>query len=169
MRSFKTLFGAAVVGALFMPGLAGAQEARSRIAIDEGAPQSRVLQYVESAQQQSILHGGEVALNLNIPVAWDDSRITPSSAALLDRVAFALSQSAPEARLLIEAHTDSRGGEAYNLALSKRRAEAVLIHLIGAGIPASRMSADGYGEARPLAHTNPGEAINRRAEIVFLN
>ncbi|MDY6982443.1 MAG: OmpA family protein, partial [Pseudomonadota bacterium] len=68
---------------------------------------------------------------------------------------------------VIEGHTDSDGTEAYNQSLSERRAQAVMNRLVQAhGIPASRLSAVGYGEARPVVENNSSanKARNRRIE-----
>lgn len=65
----------------------------------------------------------------------------------------------------IEGHTDSMGPDAYNQALSQRRANAVREILINEyGIPASRLDAIGYGESQPVASndTPEGRAENRR-------
>lgn len=67
----------------------------------------------------------------------------------------------------IGGHTDSTGSETYNEKLSRERAESVREFLIGAGIPATRLTAEGYGEARPIASNNTakGRQENRRVEI----
>ena len=67
----------------------------------------------------------------------------------------------------IGGHTDSTGSEAYNEKLSEERAESVRQFLIEAGVPASRLTAEGYGEARPIAtnQTAVGRQANRRVEI----
>ncbi len=69
----------------------------------------------------------------------------------------------------IRAYTDSIGSNAYNLNLSKRRANALKKLLIRQGIPASSITAIGKGEADPIADnaTKAGQAINRRGEFVF--
>lgn len=67
--------------------------------------------------------------------------------------------------VVIEGHTDSDGADAYNQALSERRAQAVMNRLITAhGIAASRLKATGYGEEKPLvANSSPAnKASNRR-------
>lgn len=68
----------------------------------------------------------------------------------------------------IEAHTDSQGADAANLALSQKRAEAVRLILVGAGMPAAHVKAVGKGETTPLADnaSAEGRARNRRVEIV---
>ncbi len=67
----------------------------------------------------------------------------------------------------IQGHTDSVGSASYNQGLSERRAKSVADYLVSNfGIAASRLSAVGYGEARPIADngTAEGRALNRRAE-----
>ncbi len=69
--------------------------------------------------------------------------------------------------LTIEGHTDNVGNDAYNLELSQKRTESVRDYLISKGINASRLTAIGYGEARPIADNNKasGKAKNRRVEL----
>lgn len=67
--------------------------------------------------------------------------------------------------VVIEGHTDSDGTEAYNQGLSERRAQAVMNTLVrDHGIAASRLSAVGYGEGRPVVENNSAanKARNRR-------
>lgn len=70
-------------------------------------------------------------------------------------------------RLRIEAHTDSQGADAANLALSQKRAEAVRAELVAAGLPAARLAAVGKGESDPVTGNDSaeGRARNRRVEI----
>ena len=77
----------------------------------------------------------------------------------------------PDLRIEVGGHTDSRGSDALNLRLSQRRAESVLEYLAQAGVSRSRLSAVGYGEARPVASNDneTGRALNRRVEFVVLN
>jgi outer membrane protein OmpA-like peptidoglycan-associated protein len=71
--------------------------------------------------------------------------------------------------LSIEGHTDNTGDAVMNLDLSKRRATAVKNYLIEQGVEASRLSAQGFGEIRPVADngTDAGRALNRRVEMVL--
>jgi peptidoglycan-associated lipoprotein len=70
-------------------------------------------------------------------------------------------------RVLIEGHTDERGGREYNLALGQRRAEAVLKSLTLLGVQDSQVEAVSFGKEKPAA-TGGNEAAwakNRRAEL----
>lgn len=74
---------------------------------------------------------------------------------------------ARDTRIVIEGHTDERGGREYNLALGQKRAEAVQRSLTLLGVPAERIEAVSFGEERPAANGSD-ESVwsqNRRAEI----
>ncbi len=74
-----------------------------------------------------------------------------------------------EMNVLVEGHTDAIGTDEYNLDLSKRRAQAVQDFLISQGVDAKRLSAEGYGESRPVAdnETEEGRQKNRRVDLVI--
>jgi outer membrane protein OmpA-like peptidoglycan-associated protein len=71
---------------------------------------------------------------------------------------------------MIEGHSDTLGSEAYNLKLSRHRAEAVRSFLVSQGIVADRLRVKGIGEARPLVSSGDSEtqALNRRVEFLRL-
>jgi OmpA-OmpF porin, OOP family len=76
----------------------------------------------------------------------------------------------PDTSAVIEGHTDDVGSDDYNLQLSQRRAESVVDYLVNSnGIAASRLSAVGYGESRPLVSnaTEEGKRQNRRVDAVI--
>jgi lipid-binding SYLF domain-containing protein len=74
----------------------------------------------------------------------------------------------PTWRVRVEGYTDNVGSPDANAKLSEQRADAVKTWLVGHGIDASRLTAKGYGAARPIASngTDEGRAQNRRVEIV---
>lgn len=84
----------------------------------------------------------------------------------VERIAAVLDQY-PRTVVRVEAHTDSQGSEAYNLDLSRRRAEAVENVMQQLGISSSRIEATGLGESLPLASNEDaaGRTMNRRLEI----
>lgn len=86
---------------------------------------------------------------------------------MLDRVVAVL-DTHTNTGLKILGHTDSMGSELYNLRLSIERAQAVMDYLRTRGVTLARLSADGRGEAEPIADndTESGRAVNRRVEIV---
>ncbi|MCG8332105.1 MAG: OmpA family protein [Chitinophagales bacterium] len=67
----------------------------------------------------------------------------------------------------IMGHTDNTGEPEYNLELSEQRAQSVYSYVTGKGIDASRLTATGYGETRPVAtnDTEEGREQNRRVEF----
>jgi outer membrane protein OmpA-like peptidoglycan-associated protein len=71
--------------------------------------------------------------------------------------------------ITIEGHTDSRGDPAYNVALSKKRAQAVGKYLVKNGISQDRLSYEGYGPKFPIDtnETPEGRARNRRVEFLL--
>jgi outer membrane protein OmpA-like peptidoglycan-associated protein len=73
----------------------------------------------------------------------------------------------PNAKFVIEGHTDSDGREELNQKLSDSRAESVVTYLTTIGMTGNRMSSVGYGESRPIASnkTRAGKQENRRVEI----
>jgi outer membrane protein OmpA-like peptidoglycan-associated protein len=75
----------------------------------------------------------------------------------------------PVGKIFLEGHTDDTGSAEDNLVLSKRRAESVKRYLISRGIREDFITADGKGEASPIASndTPKGRAENRRVEIVL--
>jgi peptidoglycan-associated lipoprotein len=70
-------------------------------------------------------------------------------------------------KLLLEGHTDERGGREYNLALGQRRAEAVSRALALLGVQDGQLEAVSYGKERPAANGNDESAWarNRRVEL----
>jgi outer membrane protein OmpA-like peptidoglycan-associated protein len=94
------------------------------------------------------------------------SVLRPASFAALDQVAASLVAN-PDIRIEIAGHTDAVGSEESNLRLSQARADAVRAYLAEKGVAPARMTAVGYGEARPVAsNSSPeGRAQNRRVEL----
>jgi len=100
----------------------------------------------------------------------DSATLDPDSRHILDEVATSL-LAWPEVRVEVGGYTDSSGNDAYNLDLSRRRAEAVRDYLVARGVSSSRLEAHGYGESDPIADnaTAEGRARNRRVELERLD
>jgi len=73
----------------------------------------------------------------------------------------------PALKVEIQGHTDNRGAEDYNTALSQKRAEAVMNYFMEKGIAKDRLSAKGYGMSKPVTSNNTaaGRAENRRVQL----
>jgi len=102
----------------------------------------------------------------NLTFVTNSATINPSSNSFLKEMADYLKAN-PTFNIKITGHTDNVGNDAYNLDLSKRRADAVKDYLVGQGIGEISISTEGKGETEPIADNNTaeGRASNRR--VVF--
>jgi outer membrane protein W/outer membrane protein OmpA-like peptidoglycan-associated protein len=98
----------------------------------------------------------------------NSATLTSQSSLTLDAVVAVVAQR-PNAQVEVRGYTDSRGSDAYNLALSQRRAAAVVAYFAAHGIPAARQSSTGLGKINPIAgnDTAEGRAQNRRVTLRF--
>src|SRR5918999_408938 len=99
---------------------------------------------------------------------WDRSNLSQQALATIKQAADAF-KTKGNARITATGHTDTSGPEAYNMALSLRRANAVKDALVRNGVPAQAITVIGRGEAGLLVQTADGvrEPQNRRVEIVI--
>lgn len=97
-----------------------------------------------------------------------EKALSPIGRQNVDRVAHALAEQPKDSSFQVVGYTDNTGSDKENQALSAARAQAVADRLSEAGIDSSRISADGRGEADPVASndTREGRASNRRVEII---
>ncbi|MEM7416645.1 MAG: OmpA family protein [Gemmatimonadota bacterium] len=97
---------------------------------------------------------------------FDSDRLRGESTPTLDELRRVLEDHG-DLSVTIEGHTDSAGDDAYNQALSERRAQAVVDYLVEAGIDASRLDSAGMGESHPVGEndTEAGRQQNRRVVI----
>ncbi len=88
---------------------------------------------------------------------------------VLDSVVLVL-QEFNQTIIVVAGHTDSRGSDSYNQALSERRANSVAQYLMQKGVAAARIDAVGFGEKHPIADngTAEGRALNRRVELSLI-
>jgi len=100
-----------------------------------------------------------------INYALDQTEIKPEAAAILDKL-IALMKEFPDLEMRVESHTDARGSDEYNMALSKRRAKAASDYLISKGIDPNRIIDKGYGETKLLNKcTNGVECAEEQHEV----
>lgn len=112
----------------------------------------------------------DIVLRLSgLSFAAGKSEITDQHVSLLEKVK-GIIELFPEARLVVEGHTDDRGDPAGNMTLSERRAFAVMQYLRQMmTIPSDRIRAIGYGSDKPIASQGSaeGRAKNRRIDILI--
>lgn len=97
------------------------------------------------------------------------STLRSGAQASINRIAVVLRQY-PQHQILVEGHTDATGSDELNHQLSHDRATAVRMALVEGGVDASKISSEGFGEARPVATnaTAAGRQQNRRVEIIIV-
>lgn len=118
---------------------------------------------------QRIEVGTTVVLK-NIFFDYDKATLRPESFAELNRVLNILNKQ-PKLKIEISGHTDNKGSLEYNKQLSKARAKTVVDYLIEKGIPADRLTYEGYAFEKPIAtnDTDEGRQLNRRVEFKVLS
>lgn len=109
----------------------------------------------------------------NIYYEYGKYRLKKEQKEILDEAVVSLMKEAPEIVVELGSHTDDRGGEAFNLKLSQKRADEIVTYVVKKGIDKSRIIGKGYGYTVPVAPNkfddgtdNPdGRAMNRRTEF----
>jgi outer membrane protein OmpA-like peptidoglycan-associated protein len=107
----------------------------------------------------------------SVRFSFDQASVPSEAAALLDDLIAKIKSYGKAVYIEIEGHTDSTGGEEYNLDLGEKRAWAVRDYMSkSGGIPLHAMSVISYGESQPVADngTPEGRAQNRRVVIRVL-
>jgi outer membrane protein OmpA-like peptidoglycan-associated protein len=144
--------------------LAAEREARTKAEAETQAALQSLERIAEIRQEQR-----EVIITLNGAVLFEFNKavLLPIARTRLEEVAQALMEMEPGSTMIVEGHTDARGSDSANRALSQARAEAVVAFLIGRGVDPTLIRAVGKGEQEPVADNRSaeGRANNRRVEI----
>ena len=121
------------------------------------------------AQPREARHtADQTAFGFRINFRFDSAVIPADAYEYLDTVGTVL-HSEPDVSIVVEGHTDAKGGDAYNMKLSERRAKAVETYLVQKHrIAVSRIRAVGKGEGEPLT-ANPFDQTNRRVQFARAN
>ena len=130
--------------------------------------QAEELKQIEGVEVNHEPGTGEIEVRMTSDILFDynSAALRSESRATLNELASNFSQY-PDNRIVVEGHTDSTGGDAYNQRLSEQRAGTVADYLIERRVPADNVIVYGYGEMRPKASndTAEGRQLNRRVEI----
>lgn len=115
--------------------------------------------------------GGKPAMGPNVYLVFfdfDRSNLSPVAQRVIEKVVADAAKEAP-ARITVSGNADRSGSEAYNLALSKRRADTVASALTRGGVDRGKLQVEWFGESRPRVKTADGvrEPENRNVEIRF--
>jgi outer membrane protein OmpA-like peptidoglycan-associated protein len=110
---------------------------------------------------------GAGMIDLALQFEFDSDRLSPQDRATLNELAIAMrSPELAGRRFLIEGHTDNKGSPAYNLRLSRQRAQAVRALLVVQRVAPDRLVAEGKGSAEPIDPARPDAPENRRVRII---
>jgi outer membrane protein OmpA-like peptidoglycan-associated protein len=152
----------AVIGAA-VGGAAGAVIGRQ---MDQQAEE--LSESIPGATVQRVGEGIVVTFESGLLFPVDSDQMLPAGRDNLNNLAQSL-QRYPETEVLVIGHTDADGSDAYNLALSERRASASANLVASYGVPRDRVRTMGRGESEPVADntTEWGKQQNRRVEVVI--
>src|SRR5690606_29070024 len=108
----------------------------------------------------------------NIFFDFNKASVTKESQLSLNKIVTVLNDY-PEMKLAIGAHTDNKGSDKYNQALSQKRAKSTVDYLTSKGIAKERLTFKGYGESQPLFDcggncTSDEDQKNRRVEFKII-
>jgi peptidoglycan-associated lipoprotein len=163
MKGFKSL----ILISAFVMALAGCDDRELGAEVDDGefgnaTMNNMLLQTGQISYTQALGERFAAEVPTTVTFAFNSSVIDAAAAASLDRQADWIRQF-PEVRFRVYGHTDLVGSAAYNKALGKRRAEAVVAYLGARGISRSRLEAlVSFGKTQPVIQTPGPEQRNRR-------
>lgn len=119
-------------------------------------------------EQMAAIAARRPAIDLDINFAYNSAVVSPTSERQLDSLGQALTSSDLKgAIVMLAGHTDAKGGDGYNQALSERRAESVKRFLMQRfQIAADQLVAVGYGKKKLKNRSDPFSGENRRVQVV---
>ena len=159
--------GSTLLGAILGAAVGGAAGAFIGNYMDKQAAEMQ--RDLEGAEVQRIGEGIKITFDSGILFDIDKSDLRPVSQTNLADLAKILNKYA-DTNILIEGHTDNTGTDAYNMTLSKDRAQAVALYLATLEVKSARFSTAGYGETQPIVmnDTPEGRQKNRRVDIAVI-
>ncbi|VXB08169.1 OmpA family protein [Maribacter litoralis] len=145
------------------------------IGVSDGKP--KIIDFYLERDRITAGFGDDLAKLLQLSTIYfdfDKYNIRKDSEVEIEKVIAAM-EKYPSLKLKVNAHTDSRGTEEYNLWLSQKRAESTVNYMIGKGISSSRLVSEGFGETKLLNECEDGVKCsaaqhdrNRRSEFIIL-
>lgn len=150
-------------------------------ALERGFPYARIVDLDDIRAKCALSCAGSSSSSVqpdqlrSIFFDFDQSFLRPNSKFELDKL-YTILVNNPSYSAELRAHTDARGTNSYNDALSQRRANAAKHYLVSKGISSSRLNARTYGENTPIAKnekngtdTPEGRQLNRRVELLVID
>ncbi len=129
---------------------------------------AKLRKFLEGTGVRVVRTGDQITLVMPSNITFDTASATlrPDFLDVMHAVSLVLTEY-DQTIIEIMGHTDSDGSDAYNLDLSRRRAQAVGNHLVGKGVASMRIVTEGFGERYPVAtnDTPEGKQLNRRVEL----
>jgi outer membrane protein OmpA-like peptidoglycan-associated protein len=129
---------------------------------------AKLRKFLEGTGVRVVRTGDQITLVMPSNITFDtaSSTLRPDFLDVMHAVSLVLTEY-DKTIIEIMGHTDSDGSDAYNLDLSRRRAQAVGNHLVGKGVASMRIVTEGFGERYPVApnDTVEGKQLNRRVEL----
>lgn len=156
-----------VYGALYVTTNEANKRAFAKLDVVELKPLEQRMVVVQADEMaQALTRDGKIAI-YGILFDFDKADIKPESRPQIDQLGELLKKN-PKLEVLIVGHTDGQGAFDYNLSLSQRRAQAIVLALTASGIAVNRLTPAGAGMVAPIAsnRTEDGRTKNRRVEIV---
>lgn len=131
---------------------------------------TQILVYKRPKTPNVVVTATEIKLKKEVHFLHGSAEILPDSMAILEEAADVLRSKPDLTNIEVQGHTDDSGTPEYNMRLSADRANAVRDVFIRNGVDASRLSAHGYGQDKPLVpNTSPkNRAKNRRVQLVII-
>lgn len=158
--------GNAALGAVIGATVGGATGAIIGREMDKQA--AEIEKTVPDAKVERVGEGIVVEFSSAVLFGFDQSALSPDAKINLDKLVKVLN-TYPDTNIEVQGHTDSKGTESYNQALSERRAGAVSEYLVAHQIRGERITTKGFGESMPEYdnETDEGRAQNRRVEFLI--
>jgi len=123
---------------------------------------------IPGANVERVGEGIVIEFTNDVLFGFDQSNLKTEAQDNLDKLVVILNKY-PDTNIEIHGHTDSKGTQAYNQALSERRASTVSNYLASEGIDSQRLTTIGYGETQPKYSNKTAEdrSMNRRVEFAI--